>query len=76
MIMAAARPTTPDLLAWPAMKAAADRLEAAEAARVRAARRYQYAPHGEKESRLRALQEATQEALAAQLALAAIEGWG
>jgi hypothetical protein len=63
----------PDLLSWPAFQEAEARTVAARAAWGEARRRYQRAPHGTRESRLRALEEASQEALRADLALAALK---
>lgn len=67
--MAARAPSSIDLFAWPAVRAARLRLEAAEQARLDAIRRYRVAPHGELQSRLRTLQEAAHEALRARLEL-------
>lgn len=75
MIMASARrPSVPsiDLLAWPTVADARAAVEAAEAARDVAFRRWKLAPHGEIESRLKAFREATQEALTAAAALKAV----
>lgn len=62
-----------DLFSWPALQAARTACAQAEARRAAAARRYQYAPHGERERRLRLLQEATRAALIARSELAAAE---
>jgi len=73
MPMAAARsPASIDLLAWPAVEEARARAEAAEVKREAAARKYRLAPHGERVSRLNALQEASHEALRADLELQTI----
>jgi RPA family protein len=69
MIMAAFRPRQVDLLSWPAIHEAELRAEAAEAARASAHRRWRLAPHGEIENRLKAFKEASQAALAAEVAL-------
>ncbi len=71
--MAARVSSSIDLFAWPAVRAAQDRVEAAEQARQEALRRHRCAPHGEVQSRLKALQEASHEALKAELDLARAE---
>ena len=63
----------PDLLNWPAFQEAEARTVAARAAWAAAQRRYRLAPLGMRQSRLRALEEASQEALRADLALAALK---
>ena len=60
--MKTGEPRQIDLLAWPRLRDAEQRLAAAEDARALAQRRYQYAPHGLRESRLSALREASAEA--------------
>jgi hypothetical protein len=59
-----------DLLSWPEIHDAEARVAAAEEARARAVRRALIAPHGEKQARLRAAQEASNEALRAETELA------
>jgi len=73
MMMVRADPRTGDLLAWPELAEARARAEAAEDARLKAAGRYRRAPHGEVQNRLRALQEATAEALKAWSEFEAVE---
>lgn len=70
MTTAAARSAQPDLLSWPYMAQAEARVRAAEAARDQARRRAHGAPKGELKERLRDFQEATDEALRAEIALA------
>ncbi len=63
-------PPQPDLLAWPALRDAEMRVVEAAEARRAAERRYRLAPYGERDNRLRAFQEASAEALRADLHLA------
>jgi len=63
--MPASAPRQPDLLAWPQLREAEQRLEAANAARLVAQRRYHLSPVGLRLQRLAALQEAANEALRA-----------
>lgn len=69
---AARRQSGPDLFAAVALAEAEAACVAAEQARAVAARRYQLAPHGERQRRLSVLSEAAQAALRADLALAAL----
>ncbi|MBI1407319.1 MAG: hypothetical protein GC145_14490 [Caulobacter sp.] len=66
--MARAAALGPDLFALAALAEAEAAAVVAERARAAAARRYQFAPHGERESRRVALQEAAQAALRADIA--------
>jgi hypothetical protein len=70
--MAARATPSVDLFAWREVADARAAAEEAAARRERAAERYRFAPHGEVLNRLNALQEATEEALRAALALAEI----
>ncbi|MBI1408143.1 MAG: hypothetical protein GC145_18680 [Caulobacter sp.] len=65
----AARQPGPDLFAAAALAEAERAAVAAELERQKAARRYQFAPHGERETRQAALQEAAQAALRTDIAL-------
>ncbi len=58
-----------DLLSWPELKDAQADLASAYAEQAEAQRRVRCAPHGEKQSRLTALQEAVQRSLKAEMAL-------
>ena len=60
--------TTTDLLAWAVAQDAEAEKVAANLARSAAERRYLYAPVGQRLARLKAVQEATQRALTADLA--------
>jgi hypothetical protein len=60
----------PDLLAWPEIAEAKAAVAAAHAGAAEAARRVRCAPHGEKITRLKALQTAVSAALKAELDLA------
>lgn len=60
-----AAPAAPDLLAWPEVKAAQDRARAAETALRRARHLAHHAPRGQRTARLKALSEASAEALRA-----------
>lgn len=63
---------TVDLLSWPDVKDAEAAALDTRAAWSLAQRRYRIAPHGERQSRLRALQEAAEAALRADLELARV----
>ncbi|MGI8839739.1 MAG: hypothetical protein ACR2F8_02975 [Caulobacteraceae bacterium] len=69
-MMAARAASSVDLFVWREVADARAAAEAAQGRRERAAERYRYAPRGEILNRLRAFQEATEEALRAGLALA------
>ncbi len=60
----------PDLFAVAALADAEAAAVAAELVRIEAERRYRYAPHGTRQERQIALQEAAQEALRADIAYA------
>jgi hypothetical protein len=66
----AARVPAVDLFAWRAVADARAALEAAEADREEAARRYHHAPHGHLRDRYEGFQEATHRVLRAVNALA------
>ena len=57
----------PDLLAWPELHAAELRREQAEAAYEIARRRFHFAPHGQRDQRRRAMEEASKELLRAEV---------
>lgn len=61
-----------DLLSWPELREAQADLATAHADQVEAVRRVRCAPHGEIVTRQRALQEAVQRSLQAELHLAQI----
>lgn len=61
-----------DLLTWPEVDAARAVVADRHARQVEAERRYRLSPHGERQARLKALQEAVQGSLEAELALAAL----
>ena len=62
-----------DLLTWPEIRDAEAALASAHAEQAEAQRRYRLSPHGERTARLRALQEAVQRSLEAELLLARIK---
>lgn len=61
-----------DLLTWPELRDAEADLLAARARYREAQRRWRLAPHGQRTTRLRALQEAVQGSLSAELRLARV----
>lgn len=62
-----------DLLTWPEVTDAKAAVASAHAEQAEARRRYLFAPHGERTTRLTALQTAVQKALRAEAALAALQ---
>jgi len=70
--MVQAAPVQIDLLAWPDVQAAEQRTVAAHERWSEASRKYRVSPHGEVNVRLRALQDASEEVLRAELALQAV----
>lgn len=61
-----------DLLTWPEIREAEAALASAHAEQAEAQRRYRLSPHGQRVARLKALQEAVQRSLEAELLLARI----
>lgn len=59
-----------DLLAWSEVREAEAALASAHAEQAEAQRRYRLSPHGQRNARLKALQEAVQRSLEAELLLA------
>lgn len=59
-----------DLLTWPEVREAEADLASAHAEQAEARRRYRLSPHGQRQVRLNALQEAVQRSLKAEIAMA------
>lgn len=61
-----------DLLTWPEIREAEAALASAHVEQAEAQRRYRLSPHGQRSARLKALQEAVQRSLEAELLLARV----